>query len=349
MLCSSNGESHICGLIGIAGDTDGNIWKDIFSELLLVDSVRGLHSTGAGFVKRDDNPEFRLAKEVGHPFRLFHNDEYEKNMARAAPSWQAILGHNRHATLGEHTIENAHPFMFDNIIGMHNGTLERRVLRDLLDHDKFGTDSEAIFNDINSGSVQETVAKLEGAWALVWFDRRDNTLNFLRNDKRPLHYCYTKDRHSLVWASEPDMLRYVLGRKHKGIFLPKEVPSDGIFSVTKDTHYSWHIPKFTTGAFDSPERVKCEGKTYTYHASVPLERGLTGSGHNTHKNTVTHYHSQTKTYAGSKKNKFNVVDFPNRFRGKFAHRTRTCTERSSTRSNLRRWFHKVVPFATTIP
>ena len=49
----------MCGLVGVAGDVSGT-WKDLFTELLLIDSVRGTHSTGAGFVGREKRA-FELA------------------------------------------------------------------------------------------------------------------------------------------------------------------------------------------------------------------------------------------------------------------------------------------------
>ena len=72
----------MCGLVGIAGDTIG-VWKDIFAELLLVDSVRGTHSTGAGFVHRH-NSEFRLAKEPGNPFNLFLSNSFIQRLRMLA-------------------------------------------------------------------------------------------------------------------------------------------------------------------------------------------------------------------------------------------------------------------------
>lgn len=147
-----------------------------------------------------------------------------------------VLGHNRWATTGKVSQRNAHPFAFDNILGCHNGTVPDYRLRELKkDYTNYGTDSEAVLACIDSEPLQDTFRTLSGAWAFVWYDRRDDTVNFLRNPDRYLCYCYSEDRETLFWASEAGFLSAALSRN--------KIKYGTIYEVTEGAHTCWKIPE----------------------------------------------------------------------------------------------------------
>ena len=232
--------------------------------------VRGPHSTGAGFVGRGDE-KFSLAKRLGNPWNLLMSEEYEKSMSFAHPQ-KVLIGHNRSATIGDKIEENAHPFMFDHVIGAHNGTLDTSCIKGLINHQLYGTDSQAIFATISAKGVDAALKEMSGAWALTWFDNRDSTFNMLRNDKRPLHYTYSHDRNTLIWASEAEMLEYVLLRRRK------QMQKDGkghnqIFSLPPNLLYSWTNPNVITAKIDPPLQRKLEGRKWAAYHSGPFHTG----------------------------------------------------------------------------
>lgn len=248
--------------MGVAGDVAG-LWKDYFTELLIIDQLRGAHSTGAALINREyKNPQVTLIKAPGSPSEIIRTKEYRDAMNTSA---RCLIGHNRYATKGAHTTENAHPFDFPNVVGAHNGTLDHWCIKTLYDADKFGTDSEAIFSNINKFGLDETLKKIAGAWALVWFDKHLKTINFLRNDKRPLYYTYSKDRCTLMWASEKGMLQFVMERHN----LAEE--NHEYFVVEPNMHFSWKVPEFISGKFDTPRRV--EAKSTAFFQSQVYSRG----------------------------------------------------------------------------
>lgn len=275
----------MCGLVGIAGDTSSH-WKDTFTDLLIVDSLRGAHSTGVAAVQRFQS-EVELVKAPGGPHNLIGMEEYKKSLNK---SLKVLIGHNRYATIGEHTVENAHPFAFPTVVGAHNGTLDKSAIKQLYRNELLGTDSEAIYSNINEHGLKDTIEKLSGAWALTWYDKMDNTINFLRNEKRPLWYCYSKDRCTLMWASEVSMLEFITQRARLS------VNEDEFYQLEVDQHFSWEIPDSITKKFEPPMKREMKAPKFQSYWETWNATG----GYNNRR----HYHSTT----GGQQN--NVLPFP---------------------------------------
>lgn len=268
----------MCGQAGVAGSIDGRSEK-VFQRLLIYNSVRGTDSTGAASVKRNLAKggviDVTVAKEVGHPFNLLQirrKDETDFNDVLAS-THRALLGHCRSSTRGASTRLNAHPFCFNTIVGTHNGTLGYTSHHKLEGGLKFDTDSEAIFNEIEAHGISETVQKFQGykdpnsvvtcqdAYALVWYDSKDNTINFLRNRERPLCFAFDKDKKQLFWSSEDVHLMAAM------VDVPHEPKF--VYYLPMDEHYSWEIPNVGQ-AFGKARVVRREGhkeNPFTYTTS----------------------------------------------------------------------------------
>lgn len=234
----------MCGIVGLAGDIFKKE-KDAFEQMLIFSQVRGPHSTGVGSVGKNKN-EVIVAKCIGRPDNLI---DYDKRYDKVVDFGKKfMLGHNRWATTGLVNKRNAHPFLMSNIMGCHNGTVSSHHLKNLtVDWNAYGTDSEAILANMNDHSIKDTFARLVGAWAFVWFDSRDNTVNMLRNSARDLYYVYSEDRKTLFWASEGDFLRSALGRN--------EVKREKVvYQLPPDKHLKWKIPEFNK-VFETPTQT----------------------------------------------------------------------------------------------
>lgn len=195
----------MCGIVGVVG-TIQNATKDakLFRDLLTIDVVRGKDSTGVVKVDSTGNVEtFKLAVTAG----LFL-DMKQANKTIDAGFARLFIGHNRAATIGGVSHENAHPFQFGTLTGVHNGTLTRYVDLDSL----AATDSAQLYEHMSKHGLQDTLNKIEGAYALAWHDSDGNTFNLLRNDERPMHYAFTKDGKGMVYASEWGMLIWMADR-----------------------------------------------------------------------------------------------------------------------------------------
>lgn len=201
--------------------------EKVLQTLLTLDALRGIDSTGIAVIPRVG--EVKIAKQVGNPYNLFDHKTYDKALLGVH---RAIIGHNRWATQGGVNRANAHPFDFDTVVGCHNGTLKNKHV--LLDHKDFVVDSENIYHHIDKRGVKNTIPLLEGAWALVWWDKIEESINFIRNKERPLYLVFNKLRTVVYWASEKWMLNVALSREGVEIEEPFELPID--------KHWSMHLP-----------------------------------------------------------------------------------------------------------
>jgi len=142
----------LCGLVGIAGKI-GLKEEKAFELLLMLDTIRGPHSTGVLLV--NGSKACKVVKEIGTAWDFLASREYD---VACAGYHNVLMGHNRWATRGKINARNAHPFEFPNIIGAHNGTLTTTYQLD--DHYKFEVDSENIFHHMNKNGVEDTISKL---------------------------------------------------------------------------------------------------------------------------------------------------------------------------------------------
>ena len=98
---------------------------------------RGVDSVGLTWAfGHTDKYKYGLDKAVSDPWGyLFHPSTVTFFKEMAQP--RAIIGHNRSATIGNITKDNAHPFRKGDLVGVHNGTIHS------LKQSNGSTDSEA--------------------------------------------------------------------------------------------------------------------------------------------------------------------------------------------------------------
>lgn len=216
----------MCGIVGFAGNLNYE-QERAFDTLLVLDTLRGVDATGALSVKRD-GVNYNIVKTIGHAFDLLEHPKY-KDIKQGFS--RVLLGHNRAATVGNITKNNAHPFEMDHILGVHNGTLFNKF--SLHQGDRFEVDSQALYNHIAVKGLRDAINTVRGAYALVWYNYEDDTLNFLRNKERPLFIAKVKNKDVIAWASESWMLEVGLKRH--------EMEIEELEALPVDRHVSYQI------------------------------------------------------------------------------------------------------------
>ena len=175
-----------------------------------MDSIRGYHSTGVISVSGKGNKR-SILKDAVDGAHFTQTKEWANFRGHNKDS-KILIGHNRWATQGEVNKQNSHPFSFGNISGVHNGTLHYQS--NLPDYTRFEVDSENIYWSFHKKGVEWTLERLDGAFALVWYDSSKRTLNFARNDERPLWIAELTDG-TIAWASEEGMLTWLIERSKR--------------------------------------------------------------------------------------------------------------------------------------
>ena len=227
----------MCGIIGAMSSwsfSDDD--KHILDNMFYLDVLRGKDSSGAIFYNAAQQ-ETAWFKQVGLPDKLEDAEGYKT-------AWNGMfhsfIGHNRRATTGGVSVENAHPFQKNNIIGVHNGTLYRADVDRLSAMLTAGdvkelqgtTDSEILYAAINREGIEAAWKEVDGAVALAYFDTDAKAIYLITNGKRPL--CYWRGLHERVFfASEPWILAI-------GISKVRNTPDVKPIRCEKNKLYKFH-------------------------------------------------------------------------------------------------------------
>jgi hypothetical protein len=199
----------MCGIVGVIASSQSGLFSShqrAFENLLWADTLRGDDSTGVFGVNKYGNVDY--LKTRGSTDVLLKTKEWSDFKDNIYSDFHMVVGHNRKSTRGATTDENAHPFIEDNTILVHNGTLFNHSS---LTTEKVEVDSHAILHSITERGFEKTIEELDGAFTLVWYDTDKKFMYIIRNDQRPMYIANTPG--AWFFASEEKMLRWILDRE----------------------------------------------------------------------------------------------------------------------------------------
>lgn len=211
--------------------------KDEFKQMLILNSLRGSHSTGvAGIDMQTENAEVNLIRGIGSPYQLFGYGASEEFFLRMVSDFTTVIGHGRYATKGAINADNAHPFKEGHITLAHNGVINNYFnLKDWTKHKHIEVDSHLIAALIAEEGAQEVLPQVEGAYVFIWHDALENTFNIARNSLRPLFVAEQKGNKTLTFASEEQTLVWNGSRNKTPYSSIAEIPDFQIFKFHADS------------------------------------------------------------------------------------------------------------------
>lgn len=232
----------MCGIVGMISK-QGQIWgdhDDLFEEMLLVDGVRGLDSTGA-FAVYGKN-EVEIVKQAVNPGVFIETNAWKDFKGAINRRGRILVGHNRKATVGSVNTKNAHPFVDKDIVLVHNGYIGNSKSIDASKE----VDSETIVTALDKEkNYLEGLRSLVGAFAIVWYNHRNKTLYITRNKERPMWYA--QGTSMFYFASEGMMLHWLLSRRNFAHDRPVFMEENAVLEIT--------LNPFTIKEAKIPEKV----------------------------------------------------------------------------------------------
>lgn len=268
----------MCGLVGLFGNITQHD-KQLFRTLLMVDTIRGHHSTGVAVV--DKNGRWDLFKSIGTPWDMF---EFAAQMERYDNTFfvregdfkpesfffttkggldnhgdaRLLMGHNRAATVGRIEPQTAHPFAFEHIIGAHNGTLGK-FYQKYEGNKLFEVDSQVMFHELNrTQNIHRLWKELNGAAAVTVWHHESEKIYFARNYQRPLWFIRSADNKRMMWASQKEFILFALS-VHS---VRSQWQWENIEEFTANQLYSWSFDEKKNTLIEDQKR-KLETPVFT--------------------------------------------------------------------------------------
>lgn len=259
----------MCGLFGMLGPGINVKDIEILKDLGIISQLRGRDGAGLFQTRSKQKSIYRigspeaLVKTEGSWMELMEDIEYENSQTRGPKVLENYMAdlfmcHVRQPTKGLISEDNSHPYIFDNLVGAHNGTLKDLKYQD---PEKTLTDSYLFYKDISERGLVPVINDLDpkSAWAITMYDRVSGNFYLGKNDKRSLHIAVLKNRSVVYWASEKIFLDMAILRNTDEDYDSYRIDNNNIYCLHPSEPKKYGKLKFSTVWTVEPEPEKKVG------------------------------------------------------------------------------------------
>jgi len=336
----------MCGIIGVISlglkkdEVKAEIMRFLFTELLQATENRGKDATGISalftdgmsYIQKGPLTATEFIENLGNcetSYNTFMKNcvDYTSNKDT---SLKLLIGHCRKSTVGgAFDNVNNHPIKVNEIIGVHNGTLDN--------HNKIFTnigckrdgivDSEAIMHLLDYYTnyctepftiegLEETARRLEGAYSVIAYNANNPYQLCIMRKERPFELVLLKELGIILIASEKSFFLEALLQYNKIAYLFKSnfkpitiseteiftLPTDniGILNLTKEVEKDDVIENFLIrkDIFKTPKIWKMPSKNTVYNKPyVLIDQNVDKKPQTKGKDTNNTNHPTTDTTA----------------------------------------------------
>lgn len=273
----------MCSISGFLGRSDFQT-AQILHHLAYFGEDRGRHSTGVAIyqspIKTKDYGGYIVKDTLAGG--EFFKDHKIKNLILEKKD-TIVMTHNRWATTGAITRENAHPFVEGKYLFTHNGIISNFSELQKADHTKYEVDSQIIGHLLNKYESKHRIfgKKLQGSYVVPFIDTtKPFELNIMVH-KNPVSVAINADGTQLFYASVSDYLLDSLLLNDR----------DEDFTVMKLDDNTLYQFVYANGAITSiSNKVRVKEKKYTYSPPTIYK----GAGYNSYYDDEYVYKSPEK-------------------------------------------------------
>jgi hypothetical protein len=208
----------------ISGTIGSNTnWSNAMRDMAMAGAVRGTDGFGMFQVekltkkRKKDDPPFYLNKMVNQGMADILAKGRFSGFLSDAKNCLLTVGHHRAATIGVVDEESAQPFAVQRadgswFTGVHNGTLSEYMLTGP-NNAVYQSDSEWALNQLAADYDGALSKKIRGAYTFVTYDTaKPEEVIISTSGDRPLAFAFADDLNVMMFASEADMLHWVMKR-----------------------------------------------------------------------------------------------------------------------------------------